>query len=425
MLRVDSDDRSGVAVRGGTESLLVIVLLLVIVPAIDYEYEQEHDYDSTARLSALRTVGEADSLRAFMKKVLILSASFGEGHNAAGRGLLAALAQHVEAEATMYDPFPEVFGDVYLRSQRRYLGLIERFPHVWACIYWLLHHTPLIYLTQLGLGGVREALRRKIDALQPDVIVSVYPGYSFLLNRVYPRRAFRFYTVVTDSITINSVWYRSPSDAWFVPNELSAAVMRAAGVPAECVRNLGFPVPPVFAQARPLRLPPGAGEPLRVLFMVNASKRAVPAVVARILDLEGIALTVTVGRDEALRLAIEEVVRRSGKSIELHGWTPNMPELLMKHHVLIGKAGGAAVQEAIAARTPMIVTKVVPGQEEGNARLIVESGAGAVSETPDRIAQTLQSLVADGARRWHEWEASIARLSRPDAAMRMAEEVLR
>jgi processive 1,2-diacylglycerol beta-glucosyltransferase len=359
-----------------------------------------------------------------MKKVLILSASYGEGHNAAGRGLLAALADQAGVEGTMYDPFPEVFGEFYLRSQRQYLALIERHPWLWAAIFWLLHRTPLIYLTLLGLHGVREALRRKIDALQPDVVVSVYPAYSFLLNRVYARRPFRFYTVVTDSITINSVWHRSPSDAWFVPNEVSADVMRAAGVPAERVRDLGFPVPPVFAQARPLRPPPGAGEALRVLYMVNASKRAAPAIVARLLEVKGIALTVTVGRDEALRAAVEEVVRRSGKSVELYGWTPNMPELLMKNHVLIGKAGGAAVQEAIAARTPMIVTKVVPGQEEGNARLIVESGAGAVSETPERIAQTLESLVADDARRWHEWEANIAKLSRPDAALRMAEEVL-
>jgi processive 1,2-diacylglycerol beta-glucosyltransferase len=203
-----------------------------------------------------------------MKKVLILSASYGEGHNAAGRGLLAALAHTRTAEAVMYDPFPEVFGDVYERSRRNYLDLIERFPRVWAFIYWLLDRTPLIYLTLPGLRGIREALRRKIGALQPDVVVSVYPLYSLLLNRVYARRPFRFYTVVTDSITINSVWHRSPSDAWLVPNEASAAVMRAAGVPAERVRDLGFPVPPVFALARPVRPPPGAGEPLRVLFMV-------------------------------------------------------------------------------------------------------------------------------------------------------------
>lgn len=360
-----------------------------------------------------------------MKKVLILSASYGEGHNAAGRGLLAAFAQAGSAEATMYDPFPEVFGEVYKRSQRNYLAMIERFPHVWALLFWLLDRTPLIYLTLLGLGGVREALRRQIDALQPDVIVSVYPAYTFLLNRAYPHRPFRFFTVVTDSITINSVWHRSPCDAWLVPNEASAAVMRAAGVAADRVRDLGFPVPPVFALQRPARLPPGGGEPLRVLFMVNSGKRAAPAVIARLLEVKGVALSVTVGRDEVLRAAVEEVVRRSGKIVEILGWVSNMPELIMSHHLLIGKAGGAAVQEAIAARTPVIITKVVPGQEAGNARLVVESGAGAVCETPERIARTVQSLAAEGARQWHEWEANIGRLSRPDAALRMAEEVLR
>ena len=61
-----------------------------------------------------------------MKKVLILSASYGEGHNAAARGLLAALAQQGAAEAEFYDPFPEAMGALYDRSRRDYLRLIER-----------------------------------------------------------------------------------------------------------------------------------------------------------------------------------------------------------------------------------------------------------------------------------------------------------
>ena len=39
-----------------------------------------------------------------MKKILILSASYGEGHNAAARGLLAALTQLGIAEGELYDP---------------------------------------------------------------------------------------------------------------------------------------------------------------------------------------------------------------------------------------------------------------------------------------------------------------------------------
>ncbi len=362
------------------------------------------------------------------KRVLILSASYGEGHNAAARGLQQAIEQLGLARAEVYDPFPEALGALYEKSRRDYLRMIERTPRLWALVYWLLHRTPLIFLTLPAMGGVRRALRAKIAASLPDVIVSVYPAYAYLLNQLHPRaaeRPFRLYTIVTDSITINSVWHRSPSDAWLMPNEASAAVMRAAGVPPERLRTHGFPVPPIFAAPREPRVPPGAGEPLRVLYMVNADKRHAPALVARLLEVEGIALTVTAGRDEALQSSIREVVANSGKAAEVLGWTPDMPRLLMSHHVLIGKAGGAAVQETIAARTPMIITKVVPGQEEGNARLLVENGGGAVCETPDEIVAALRRLAASEGQLWRAWEAKIATLSRPDAALRMAEDLLR
>jgi processive 1,2-diacylglycerol beta-glucosyltransferase len=114
--------------------------------------------------------------------------------------------------------------------------------------------------------------------------------------------------------------------------------------------------------------------------MINAGKETAPAVVSRLLDHPGLHLTVTVGRDEELRRRIEAAA--AGRAVEVHGWTPHMPELLMTHHLLIERAGGAAVQETLAARTPMLITQIVPGQEEGNARLLIEEGCGAFCPTP-------------------------------------------
>ena len=79
--------------------------------------------------------------------------------------------------------------------------------------------------------------------------------------------------------------------------------------------------------------------------MINAGKDRAPAVVERLIRLDGIHLTVTVGRDETLRARIEQIARDAGREIEIHGWTDRMPELVMSHHILIGKAGGATVQE--------------------------------------------------------------------------------
>ena len=154
--------------------------------------------------------------------------------------------------------------------------------------------------------------------------------------------------------------------------------------------------------------------------MINAGRELAPAIVARLLRIEGIHLTVTVGRDEWLRARLEAVASAAGKALELHGWTDRMPELVMSHHVLIGKAGGATVQEAIAARTPMLITQVVPGQEEGNAQLLFDNRCGALCATPEAIAAQVGALFADGAAQWRRWEANIARLSKPDAAREIA-----
>jgi processive 1,2-diacylglycerol beta-glucosyltransferase len=133
---------------------------------------------------------------------------------------------------------------------------------------------------------------------------------------------------------------------------------------------------------------------------------------------------VTVGRDEGLRKKIEAVATKVGQPVEIHGWTNQMPELLMTHHLLIGKAGGAAVQETIAACTPMLMTSVVPGQEEGNARLLFQNQCGALCPTPDALAERIEQLFAGNAAEWRLWEANITRLSRPDAAQQIAEFVL-
>lgn len=360
-----------------------------------------------------------------MRKVLILTAAYGEGHNAAARGLQAAFAEIGVAEAIIADPFVAALGGLYQRSRRDYLRMIESLPYLWSAVYQALHRTPLIHAVAAVQGPLRRELARLIAEHQPEVVVSVYPLFPYILNRLFPRaerRAFRLYTVVTDSITINSAWHRSPSDRYYVPNEESALVMRSAGVPSEHLRVLGFPVPPVFARDRPVR-PSPRDEPPRVLFMINAGKRTAPALVRRLLQLERIRLTVTVGKDEALRTTIEKIVRESGREADVLGWIPNMPELLMTHHVLIGKAGGAAVQEAIAACTPMIITHVVPGQEEGNARLMIEHGCAAVRETPDAVAHEVEALFTDGCPRWHAWEKAICEMSRPSAALEMAREI--
>jgi len=84
------------------------------------------------------------------------------------------------------------------------------------------------------------------------------------------------YTVITDALTINSLWYRARSDAWFVTDRDSAAFLKAKGVPESKVHVSGFPVALRFADRPDQWQPPApaATRPFRVLFMINSGRSA-------------------------------------------------------------------------------------------------------------------------------------------------------
>lgn len=358
-----------------------------------------------------------------MKKILILTAGYGEGHNAAARGIRDGLARVApNAEVELHDLFAETYGVVHDWVRKGYLTLINRWPRAWGSVYRWLDRKKEFDGDFRWIAPVKNRLAHVLARFQPDVAVSVFPPYPYMIDQILgPKRSCRSVVVVTDSITVNAIWYRCSADYFLVPNEQSAVVVRDGGIAPDTIRAFGFPVSPKFAdlaQDRPL---PSDERRARVLYMINAGTQQAPELVNKLLNLD-IDLTVTVGRDEKLKQAIEATA--GPRKIDIVGWTEEMPRLLSESHLLIGKAGGATVQETIAARCPMIVNHVVSGQEEGNARLIVETNSGAIALSPDEVIAQIQRVFADDAKQWREWESNIGKLSRPRASLDIAEFLL-
>ena len=357
-----------------------------------------------------------------MKRILILTAGFGEGHNSAARGVRSGLARVApKVEVELRDLFPETFGAFNEIVRRAYLTLINRWPRSWRYVYdWLDRKKDFDQRFQ-KFRGLKKNLGRLLDRFQPDAVVSTFPTYPYLLQQILGNdRTCKNVAIVTDSITVNAIWYRSPADYFLVANEQSAIVVRNGGVPTEKIKVFGFPVSPRFADfAKDRQSPNGAAA--RVLYVINAGTSRAPALVRRLLELN-IQLTVTVGRDERLRRAIERAAGE--RKIDIYGWTDEMPRLLCESHVLIGKAGGATVQETIAAACPMIINHVVSGQEEGNAQLIVETNSGRIALSNDEVVATVERTFANGGKQWSDWSTNISKLSRPRASLDIAEFLL-
>lgn len=362
------------------------------------------------------------------RTVLVLTASYGEGHNSAARALAAALAEHPDCQPELVDLFALEAPRLNRVTRRLYLGIINRAPQLWRRAYAWLDRSRHAALLFRAMPAHERRLERLVTRRRPVGICSTYPAYAWLWQRLPPavRQASPLHTVVTDAITINSLWYRAASSSWFVTDADSATSLVARGIPAAHVHCSGFPVALPFAD-RPAGLvppPPDGSRPHRILYMVNGGEARSLATVALLASSPRWAITVTAGRDPALRTRFEAVARRAAGRIEVLGWTERIPELLMTHHVVVSKAGGATTQEAINALCPMIVSQIVPGQEEGNWELLRRHAAGSLAETPAAIHAALEALFAQDAQLWRSQRENLRRLARPAAARAIAARVL-
>jgi processive 1,2-diacylglycerol beta-glucosyltransferase len=362
-----------------------------------------------------------------VKRVLILTAGFGEGHNAAARNLRdALLAGESGVEVEMRDVFAEAYGWVNQLSVRAYLLVINRLPGVWNLVFQWMDRSSAT-ADRIGVfGRAVRLMRRILDEFSPDVVVSVYPGCSHLLDHLHRDRdrPFRQIVIVTDSITVNRLWHTGYCDWYLVANEATAVVMEKQGVPANKIRVSGFPVPAFFADWNEPKLAPAAGGRWRVLFMVNSGKHIAVEAVRELLKVEGVDLSITVGRDETLEERIRSAVEESRGEADVYGWTKELPRLIASAHIVVSKAGGATVQECLAAGSPMIVSQVVPGQEEGNARLVSEAGAGKIAVTPATIAAEVREAIRNDGAVWAAWHSAAARLGHPNASREIATWIL-
>ena len=363
-----------------------------------------------------------------VKKILILTAGYGEGHNSAARALQSAFAEQPGFEAELVDLFALRAPRLNHLSRRGYLKLINAAPRIWSTLYRWLDRSTLAPQTFRLLASHRRLLGRIIAEKQPIAICSTYPVYAWLLNEL--RREGQVFcphfTIITDAITINSLWYRSPSAGWFVTDPDSAAFLSVRGVLPARVHVSGFPVALAFADRGPECQPPDPAEAgrKRILFMINSGRSHALQIARALLQHSGWEITFTAGRDPALQAELKALATGAPAAATVLGWTDRIPELLMTHHVVISKAGGATTQESINALCPLLVSQIVPGQEEGNYELIRRHEAGALAETPQDIVSTLRRVFASDAALWRYWRANLGRLAQPAAARAIARSVL-
>jgi processive 1,2-diacylglycerol beta-glucosyltransferase len=202
-----------------------------------------------------------------------------------------------------------------------------------------------------------------------------------------------------------------------VADEATSRVLKNDNVPANLIHILGFPVSVAFESLTPVPHP-GSG-PWKIIFFPGGRTNRAVATLRRLAEIPNLSVTAITGHRQAIFHALQSAGLPTRG--ELLGWTDRMPELMASHHLFIGKAGGATVQEAIAAKLPFLVSHVVPGQEEGNIALIERSGIGTLATgSPSRVGDIIEGVIAFDGALWKTWRSNMESLSIPSASRSIA-----
>jgi len=370
-----------------------------------------------------------------LKKILILTAGFGEGEDIAAWNVREAI-EHLapkEARLEMLDLLDSCYGRFHDLLRHTFQAAINHAPRLWHGFYHLLGNSQFVEGQIDGLTRLRNTLRDVLRGMEPDVVVSTCPIYSFLIEEIYRdgrTRDFTLISLVTDAVVKDSPWPRTTCDYFAVANEAAAQVLARAGVPDKKIEVFGFPVQfrPKGRMEREITPPDltAKGRP-RILYLINSARKKSPKLLDRLLEHPDWDVTVGVGRDTALDEMARAKAATAPERMEVIGNLSHrrrMPQLLREHHVVISKAEGGIVQEAIAARCPMIIPKIGSGQEEGNFSLLREANAGVLAEKPKEVIDWLERAFRDEGRLLSLWQKNLEPLGTPDSALNLARFIL-
>ena len=114
----------------------------------------------------------------------------------------------------------------------------------------------------------------------------------------------------------------------------------------------------------------------------------------------------------------------------LGGWLDGntLSELMLASDMILTKAGGLITSESLAAGLPMLLTDVLPGQEEGNAKIVEDNDAGRILRSQYAMLEILYHMLANDGHRMKQLQQNALRIGKPHAARdisKIAEELIK
>jgi processive 1,2-diacylglycerol beta-glucosyltransferase len=366
-------------------------------------------------------------------RVLVLSASYGAGHNQAARSVQKAiLAKAPSSEVRVVDFFQFVSEPLNRFLQNLYIQSVRHAPLGYGMFYKTTSGIAADSWIQRWLNSLgHKRLLDYLAAFQPDIIICTFPTPAGVLSVMLANGTVDIpvFVVITD-FTVHSQWLHPNVDAFFVATNEVAEGLKNRGIDQANIKVSGIPIDSVFS--RPLdkyeaRETLGLKPDLPVVLVMAgafAMLGGVSDVVQILANLEVPHQAVVItGRDERLAERLRGAVGSARHPIVVKGFVDDIHTMMSAADLLVTKAGGITVSESLACGLPLIIYRPIPGQEESNTAFLTRRNAALLARNHDELESSITRLLKDKTI-LAEMSESAQRLAQPTAASVIADTVL-
>jgi processive 1,2-diacylglycerol beta-glucosyltransferase len=340
-------------------------------------------------------------------RVLILTASFGAGHDQAAHAVRESL-EKLGAIVEVIDYVQWLHPAVRRFAKFGLIHGVKTTPNLYGLFYRSLSYIPISspFNKRLNSLGISH-LKKCIESFNPDAVAGTFPtpmgGMSEL--RASGFTSIPNATILTD-YTAHPQWVHEHTDMYFVATESVKNELMELNVPETRIVVSGIPIRSKFDEEATTKLLSNRDtlrkkynfDPTTPLILMMGGGEGIFAgqsVCEQIVSMVDAQFAIICGRNESL---YKRMLPLGSKRIRVLGYVEEVNEWMAMSDLMVTKAGGITVTEAFAMELPMLIYRPIPGQEEQNALFAVRSGAAEVAYDVQSAVKFLESIVKEPSR---------------------------
>lgn len=331
-------------------------------------------------------------------KVLILYASYGDGHLQVSQVLQKKLSEQ-GIEATLVDLFAESHPHIDRLMRQVYLKSYALAPALYGLSYYMTremdHHSPFSqWFNSFGMSKMRKIIERE----QPTLIINTFPMLVVPELKRRKKTTIPVFTVLTDFVLHNR-WIHPNIDRYYVAtNDLKEDIANK-GIPEEKIAVSGIPLRHGFYEERlnnALRKKYPFQENRKVILIMAGAYGVLNNLKDMCLQFADSPYDVAVvcGKNVRLERKLKNEFKNYG-NIHVMGFIENIHELMLVSSCIITKPGGITLSEAIQTKLPIFLFRPSSGQEKENAIYLEKKGVAKVSSEVKEMTNAIFTLLED------------------------------